>query len=585
MGKIPTNVNIMSEKSKNFLTASFIVFVLFFLSLLMFESTWGINDDVFMAMTVSGKGFSNKPIEHIVYSNIIIGSVLKKMYQVAPLYSWYGFYTLSVLFVSFVVLLYSLLSFKYSKSRILYFFLYFILFGLFFIRGPEFTANAFMLGMSGAFLFIAGLRNEKILPYKILLASLFLLSVSSLVRLESFFLVVILSLPVIIIALREKDFNKQIVRKSLLFSIALALIVFTCHTYDKYRYSEDNRWAYVLKKAELRGELVDNNKMTEYSSKTRHIFNAVGWSVNDFFLMKSWFSADDRVFSRDNMEKVYSGFKGFKNDSPKRAMVFEYMLRDLYFYGSILLIIFFIMQTSEKGKNIFEIIIAILISLFIIVYLGYYIRLPSRVYMCVLSFLSFLTLFFTDINTKKQDIKQLGGKIKYIFILLFVCFFIYLHHNVSVIQEKCNFLVKYSITQLRPASDDRIFLVWGRSLPLEFLSVFDNLDDFSNFRMLPANHRFNDPISTETLKDFGAKTFSELMEKDNLYHIGNHMYMALYSRYLNEHYNRAVAFEIYMENPMFMVYRTVNITPDINNKLKPVLVKIKNQTYKLFVVS
>ena len=143
-------------KKKPFFLSFFIVFILFLLSLSIFKSIWGMNDDVFMAMYASGKGFSNKPTEYIFFSNIIIGKSLQKLYQTIPNCPWYGFYTFFILFISHVALLYSLLNYRCSWNRLVYFLMYFSFFGLLLIITPEFTTNAFMLGMSGIFLFISG---------------------------------------------------------------------------------------------------------------------------------------------------------------------------------------------------------------------------------------------------------------------------------------------------------------------------------------------------------------------------------------------------------------------------------------------
>jgi len=571
-------------KRNNFFLACSIVFILFSLSLLVFKSTWAINDDVFMAMTVSGKGFSDKPTEYIVESNIIIGSILKKLYEAMPVFPWYGIYTFFILYISFVTLLYSLLNYKYSKARIVYFLIYFIFFGVFFIRMPQFTTNAFMLGMSGMFLLLANLYDKKPLSYRIIIISILLLSLSSLIRINSFFLVVVLSLPVIVIGIVKRNFDKQVIGEIIISGILLSLIVFAFQAYNKSFYLKDDKWAYVLEKGKLRVELVDNNKVNSYSFQTRHVFDKVGWGVNDFLLMKKWFSADDKVFSKDKMEEIMSGIKDMPAERP--MIYFRYMFRDIYFYGTILLMIFYIIQINEKKKNSLEIIIPIFISLSIIFYLGYYVRLPDRVYISIFSFLSFLTLFFTDNDNIGQSVKKIRNKLKFLFIFLFISYFIFLHYKGSTLQKKGNFLLKYYIAQLHPTKD-RIFLVWADSLLLELISVFDNLDDFSEFRMLTTCHRFNDPIGMEILKDFDVKTFGDLIGKNNLYHIGNLEYMALYSQYLKEHYNLDVAFKINMVNPIFMVYQHVRINSGTSERLISIPVSIKGfkyTKYNIFVI-
>lgn len=569
------------EKNKFFLAFS-IIFILFSFSLLIFKSTWGINDDVLMAMDVYGKGFSSEPTEYIFFSNIIIGSILKKIYQTVPTYPWYGFYTFFILFISFVALLYSLLNHKYSKTRIGYFFLYFILFGLWLIRMPQFTTNAFLVGMSGIFLLLSGINKGKttVLSNIILVASILFLTLSSLIRMDSFYLVIVLSLPLILTEIIKNDSKKQIIKKIFVFFIFLCIIIGMCNAYNNASYFKDDSWVYLSKKQKLRVDIIDNNKVTEYSSRTKHIFDKVGWSLNDFILLKDWFAADDHVFSMAKMEKILTDFKYVPAQKP--TIFFESMYQDKYFYGAIVLMIFFVLQVKKEKKNIIQITLSVLLSISIIIYLGYYVRLPQRIYMSVLAFLSFLMLFFTDKNIELPSIKK-SEKFKFLFLVLFIMVFLFVHSMFNTVRERQNIMFKSYIAQLH-AFKGHILLVWSESLPLELIAIFDRLDDFSGIRMFNIASDLKEPKGMKIAEEFNVKTFEELIGKENLFHIGNMTYMALYARYLKEHYNMDVAFKIHLMNQLFMVYKQIEINPDIIEKVTPVIVNIGNFKYTIFIV-
>src|ERR1700722_17856110 len=48
------------------------------------------NDDAGMNLVAAGRGFVDRPDEHLLYSNVLIGLALKTLYQVAPSVPWYG---------------------------------------------------------------------------------------------------------------------------------------------------------------------------------------------------------------------------------------------------------------------------------------------------------------------------------------------------------------------------------------------------------------------------------------------------------------------------------------------------------------
>jgi|GEM_PF-5086233 len=106
--------------------------------------------------------------------------------------------------------------------------------------------------------------------------------------------------------------------------------------------------------------------------------------------------------------------------------------------------------------------------------------------------------------------------------------------------------------------------------------------------MLGTGHYFSNPVSAEILKEFNIKAFDELLEKDNLLHIGNAISMALQAQYLKEHYNLDVVFKINMANPMFVVYKQIKITPGMTDKLMSVPVSVpvgvKKLKYNIFVI-
>src|SRR5262245_57829733 len=62
--------------------------------LAIFRPSYDTIDDIFLTMVAAGKGISPAPDAHLVFSNVLIGDVLKWLYTHAPSIPWYGFYLL-----------------------------------------------------------------------------------------------------------------------------------------------------------------------------------------------------------------------------------------------------------------------------------------------------------------------------------------------------------------------------------------------------------------------------------------------------------------------------------------------------------
>ena len=92
--------------------------------LLLLALAWGFlgpsydtNDDVFLSMIAAGRGFCPAPDEHLVFTNILIGKLLKGLYTQWPAVPWYGAYLLAAHYLAQVALLYCALTCPNWRAR------------------------------------------------------------------------------------------------------------------------------------------------------------------------------------------------------------------------------------------------------------------------------------------------------------------------------------------------------------------------------------------------------------------------------------------------------------------------------------
>jgi hypothetical protein len=62
----------------------------------LFHPSYDTNDDVFISMIAAGQGFCPAPDEHLVFTNVLIGHALKRLYAACPQLPWYGMYLLAI---------------------------------------------------------------------------------------------------------------------------------------------------------------------------------------------------------------------------------------------------------------------------------------------------------------------------------------------------------------------------------------------------------------------------------------------------------------------------------------------------------
>ena len=83
--------------------------LLFAIVLAIDSPAYETNDDVVMSMIASGTGVCLSPDEHLVFSHVSIGLVLKELYTLVPDFPWYGAYLLGAQFLSQLAIVYAML--------------------------------------------------------------------------------------------------------------------------------------------------------------------------------------------------------------------------------------------------------------------------------------------------------------------------------------------------------------------------------------------------------------------------------------------------------------------------------------------
>ena len=92
------------------MSANLINFVLFCLIYFFFTASFQTNDDVGMMLEAAGVAIAAEPTEYLLFSNVLIGILLKNLYQISTSVAWYGWYLVGSLFVAHWAILYVILK-------------------------------------------------------------------------------------------------------------------------------------------------------------------------------------------------------------------------------------------------------------------------------------------------------------------------------------------------------------------------------------------------------------------------------------------------------------------------------------------
>ncbi len=344
---------------------TFEMFLLYTLLPILFEE----NDDVGMMNIVSG-AYNNRPSEYMLFSNILIGKLLKYLFTIIPTINWYTWYLIVSILISYTGIQYSFNKIKAKPiiKIIRHFLILSIL--LFSLIALQFTRVAAIALTAGMLLLFTSNKKEYIqIGFGILLIIL-----GTMIRKEVLYMYILLSLPFIIyFAINNKTFK--------IINIIIAILLsFTVIWHDNLSYEQNTELNEYREFNKLRAKIttIDHHSFNYINKK--QITESIGWTKNDFYLA-TIFNLDigHPKFTKKNLKIITANNETFfdktlsiniiKQLKPTLSRFFEFLNKKyIYIYYCFIFLLFF----SKKIKELVILFIYLLYVFLISFILFYY---------------------------------------------------------------------------------------------------------------------------------------------------------------------------------------------------------------------
>jgi hypothetical protein len=519
------------------------------------------NDDIEMTMIASGF-FDGCPSEYLVYVNVIIGNILRFAYNILPTVNWYTALIYLFHFASMVALLYSFLRVKRDVQGIFLFCVLFFLFELTFLAKLQYTSTAFVLVQSGIMLLIAFFKGKNRTSWLKISLSLLFFTMGILLRKEVFTPAFLLSLPIFAL-LFSKEKSLQI---PLLLGTAV-LLFWLANLYHASYYSVDSEW---------RDYTVHNKLASKIHSfrqrETEAFLLKSGWSQNDLEMFNSWFSIDRNVYSKESLRLLANHTPTFSRNmlTDELSMLnfrkYIYTMLFSYKFNTVCLgicLLFALGLIRERNEAL-----CVALTFCVLVALTFYLHILGRWSARVLLPMFFLTSaigFMTGLTPRdvaggksvvnKNNVRAMLTIISLVFVCLIFC--------------KCSLVLELgkvhrrnnekfnSIIELMCPSKDKLFVVWGASLPIEWISPYSNLSEYEKLKLLNLGWFNHSPIFCEIMRQFQIKDlYVALCDKENvLLVVRGERRLGWLRKYMSEHYGWKIEFNVISAGLVYKVRR------------------------------
>jgi hypothetical protein len=415
-----------------------------------------------MNLIASG-GYTGMPSERLIFMNLVIGYILQFLYTYLPFLNWYTWFLLSVVIISFFTLQFIINgSIKGRKLKIItHIIILCIVYPL--LVKICFTKIAAISIISGLVLIFFNSNSKSNLVY-----GYFLVLIGVAIRMEVFFMLLLLIFPIYLTFIYQKKV-KQLIHPSIVFTLGILLSAFN---YFNYRSSAE--WQYFSTINYIRSRITTyDNPNFEYE-KVKNKLVVANWTKTDYdFVSKFYFDLGITKFNPEVLKSLISS-----SIEDKDNLKFNYIVKSLFknlkkFIGFIThnpfsIVVFcgmLILIYNQKWKIIVQIVLFagycfILINTFEIFFNGNYTK-QRLLWVILYSIYGIIIYHALKI--------VLSSKLKSVF--MYVTFL-----SLFLIVNSTNFLLAkpssngYELQKYIEEKSDRFYITWPS---MEQLDVFE----------------------------------------------------------------------------------------------------------------
>jgi hypothetical protein len=281
--------------------------ILFGLFLACATPNYETNDDLVMQLIASGF-YTGHPDAHLVFSNILIGRVLRFFYGTWAGCNWYLIYLLVTHYAALTAFAFLVMTRRGGWLFTLIYAGFFLMVETHLLLHLQFTTTAFLAGTAGLLLLVDGLAPAHSIHWPRVMAGLALWSLMCLIREPVALFLAMAAGPFLL-----ERFGWLGWRRLLGTGVVCAGILLVLHGINRWAYQHDPAWAEYSEYNRMRGEIQDMT-LAEYLPQAD---TAVGWSRNDGWMFSEFYFSEPDVYAGvSRMHLLLERLKTLAQDEP-----------------------------------------------------------------------------------------------------------------------------------------------------------------------------------------------------------------------------------------------------------------------------
>ena len=530
--------------------------VIFAVLLTLVPTRWETNDDFEMLRMSSGM-MTGEPSEYLVFSNILVGRVLKQLYRWRADVPWYGVHLYAAHFLAMTGLLYAFLRRSPRAEAMLLFLLLFLFFELPLLLQLQFTSTAIVTVAAGICLLLLNGGRDR--PWLAAICGTGLIVLGALIRHEASVLAAGILTPLVAYQIMtHRSFRT-------LFWLALAGgLVVAAARYDEGVYRRSSAWSAFLDYNAVRSPIHDT-PLVRYEEQ-RIFFNRIGWSENDLRAFELWFLCDKGFYSAESLKTINAALSPTikaRKDWPQYLAANLFVQEKAVAVTLTMLLLAAFLAAGDRWRVLLVAAMTVAVSAAAFSYLSMYSKFPPRIAAPSLLVLN-LAFCFQALSAHGATSKLRGGLFGYdvrlrllgalsaaptgttrgrrlpfrvelpitsrgiaalLIVTLLGSHLLHASRAVTALshltrrqQEQFDDMLTTIDRNIVAKNPEAVFAVGGGSFPYRWMSPLDSGDRIRRFRLMGIGWSTHSPSYEQTLSRYGITDLTRaLVENPNVY--------------------------------------------------------------------
>ncbi|GEM_PF-6186037 len=542
-----------------FLKAFVGVGLLYALIFLSFVPRMGL-DDRHLSSIVSGVFMRQTPYEFMLFTHVWIGHFLKNLYLLYDGVAWYDLYLLVSSFIAHLVICYVLLrkhQTDFSKAGKILFLGVFLFAGsivLYSIIRFYFTIVGAYVGLAGVLLFCEECFSKS--PHRFRLGiAVGLMVWSSSIRFHSFLLALVLTFPLITYWLVTKwQIIRTNPREKLGFGSIGILAIGILFVTNSLAYDLNPEWENYREYIKYPVSILDYDHLP--SGPYAAVYQENQWSRNDHAMLQSWFFTDEQTF----------GLKRFKDLMGDHSIYTVKFIRQrgVWFVlgqlqkaftsthaqlAGIGWLVLLFLASSPKSFLILSSLMGGTVVI-LLLYLAYFMKI-NEYHITYLFFSIPILVLSYGASLKITNTSRFG-------LILLLTFGLWSVHT-NIPRSTVNQIDIDGFHQLTESlEEDKLYVWWDIAPNYVAAGFLDSPRRIKGIDLIHLGHCSYPPLVKETLAKYQIPNFHQgMINHKDVILVSRDYKNVFYQRYMKEHYNRDITFELIEEKHQFKFYKVL----------------------------